>query len=189
MQEPPARLLARCRQGDTEAFAQIVAQQQAYVYNLAYRLLGHAEEARDLAQEALLRAWLMLPSFRGESRFTTWLYRLVVNLGLNRKVSLRRQLRQDSIEDLPLPDSSELAANPQQVQEASEKREFIWHQVDRLPEKYRLVITLYYQLELSYQEIAEVLQLPLNTVKTHLARARHMLAERLVNREEIKDDL
>lgn len=189
MQEPSAELLARCCRGDTQAFAQIVAQQQAYVYNLAYHLLGDAEEARDLAQDALLRAWLMLPSFRGEARFSTWLYRLIVNLGRNRFARLRRQPRKVPLEDYRSPDTSMLAADPQELHALQERRESIWRQVDALPEKYRLVVALYYQHERSYNEIADILHMPLNTVKTHLARARRLLAGRLAGLEEGKDDL
>ena len=189
MEEPSPQLLARCLQGDTQAFAQLVAQQQTYVYNLAYRLLGEAEDARDLAQDALLRVWQMLPSFRGEARFTTWLYRLVVNLGLNRLARQRRGPTQVALDSESLLDSSRLASDPEEILGASERRAFIWRQVDALPEKYRLVITLYYQHERSYAEIAQILHLPLNTVKTHLARARQRLARRLANLEEGKDEL
>ena len=189
MQEPTAHLLARCLQGDTQAFAQLVAQQQAFVYNLAYRLVGEAEEARDLAQDALLRTWQMLPSFRGEARFTTWLYRLVVNLGLNRLARRERESTQVNIDDHPFADPSRLAADPQSIHAAAERRQFIWQQVDALPEKYRLAITLYYQQERTYEEMAQILQLPLNTVKTHLARARQMLASRLAGLEGHKDGL
>ncbi len=189
MREPAVCLLARCREGDPQAFAQLAAEQQTYIYNLAYRLLRDAEEAKDLAQEALIRAWQMLPSFRGEARFTTWLYRLVVNLGLNRLTRLRRRPEQPSVDDARWPDPSSLAADPEAIHGAREWREAIWREVDALPEKYRLAIVLYYQHERSYDEIARILELPLNTVKTHLARARRMLAGRLAGLEGGEDDL
>jgi RNA polymerase sigma-70 factor (ECF subfamily) len=166
-------------EGDTEAFAQLVRQQQSYVFNLALSLLGEVEEAQDLAQDALLRVWQRLPSFRGEARFTTWLYRLVVNLGLNRLARMRRLPLPLVLDDHSLHNTSRLAADPQEIHDGVELQEAIWREVDALPDKYRLVITLYYQQEQSYDEIAEILQLPLNTVKTHLARARHILASRL----------
>mgnify|MGYP005851644065 CR=1 FL=1 len=184
MQEPSPPLLARCLEGDRQAFGQLAAQQQAYVYNLAYRIVGQAEEAADLAQDALIKVWQMLPSFRGDSRFTTWLYRLVVNLGLNRLAHLRREQSLPDVDDLPAHERPSWADNPQEICDENERRAFIWAQVDALPAKYRLVITLYYQQECSYQEIAEILQLPINTVKTHLARARQMLAERLAGVKE-----
>ncbi len=183
MPEPADLLIARCCQGDQRAFAELAAEQQAYIYNLAYRLLHDVEEAKDLAQEALIRAWQMLPSFRGEARFTTWLYRLVVNLGLNHLARHRRQPELAALDDSRWPDPSDEAADPQLIHDVRERQEHIWRQVDQLPEKYRLVIALYYQHERSYEEMAEILHLPLNTVKTHLARARHMLAVRLVGLE------
>jgi RNA polymerase sigma-70 factor (ECF subfamily) len=189
MQEPSAQLLARCCQGDAQAFAQLVDSIQAYVYNLAYRLLGDEEEAHDLAQDALVRAWRMLPTFRREARFSTWLYRLVVNLGLNRLAWLRRRPQEAPLE-APLPaDPSSLGANPLDVVAASERRRLIWQTVDGLPDKYRLAIALYYQQECSYREIADILDIPINTVKTHLARARRLLAGRLANIEGVGDDL
>ncbi|MGQ9682464.1 MAG: RNA polymerase sigma factor [Anaerolineae bacterium] len=179
MQEPSAVLLGRCRNGDAAAFAELVAEQQAYVYNLALRLLGDSAEAEDLAQEALVRAWQMLPSFRGEARFTTWLYRIVVNLGLNRRARLRRTLATVSLDDVACPQVPGVEPDPLLAQTDLERKEWIWRQVDALPERYRVVIALYYQQERTYDEMAQILCLPLNTVKTHLARARHLLARRL----------
>jgi len=189
MQEPSAYLLARCRQGDTQSFAQLVASVQTYVYNLAYRLLRDEDEAHDLVQDVLLRVWQMLPTFRGESRFTTWLYRLVVNLGLNRLAYVRRRVAVAAPDERLAAPADGLAADPQEIHDAAELRELVWREVDALPEKYRLVITLYYQHECSYQEIADILQLPINTVQTHLARARHALASRLAQIEGVPDDL
>ena len=159
--------------------ARLVAEQQAYVYNLALRLLGDSAEAEDLAQEALVRAWQMLPSFRGEARFTTWLYRIVVNLGLNRRARLRRTLATVSLDDVACPQVPGIEPDPLLAQTDQERKEWIWRQVDALPERYRVVIALYYQQERTYDEMAQILCLPLNTVKTHLARARHLLARRL----------
>jgi RNA polymerase sigma-70 factor, ECF subfamily len=180
MIEPSPQLVARCRQGDPQAFAELIAQQQPYVYNLAFRLLQSPDEAQDLTQEALIKAWLMLPSFRGESRLTTWLYRLVVNLGLNRIARLRREAHaQASPRDEENMVASGLEGDPQRALDDAELREQVRRQVDALPEMYRLPIVLYYQHDQSYQEIADILQLPINTVKTHLARARQILAGRL----------
>jgi RNA polymerase sigma-70 factor (ECF subfamily) len=187
MQEPSPQLLARCRQGDTKAYSELVAQVQPYVYNLAYRLLGNVDEAQDLAQDALVRAWQTLASFRGEARFTTWLYRLVVNLGLNRRAHLRREMAHVSMDTLPQAEVSAAEPEPAAKHTLDEQKAFIWAQVEKLPAHYRVVLTLYYQQERSYNEIASILSLPLNTVKTHLARARHILATRLADLREGPD--
>jgi RNA polymerase sigma-70 factor (ECF subfamily) len=176
------RLVRRAQRGDQEAFAELVTCHQRYVYNLAYRLLRDADEAEDLAQEAFLRAWQGLSSFRGEAKFTTWLYRIVTNLCYNRLTSLRRQLLNIGLEEaenpsapLALPSNEEPAA----AVAAAEQRAFLHRQIAALPAKYQLVITLFYLQEFSYQEIAQVLDLPLGTVKTHLFRARERLKRQI----------
>lgn len=173
-------LVGRAQRGDQEAFAELVTRHQRYVYNLAYRLLQDADEAEDLAQESFLRAWRGLGSFRGEAQFTTWLYRIVTNLCYNRLTGLRHQLLHVGVDDvnlstLALPSSED----PSAIVEAAEQRAFLHRQIAALPAKYRLVITLFYLQEFSYQEIAQVLDLPLGTVKTHLFRARERLKRQI----------
>jgi len=176
-------LVRRAQQGDQAAFAELVTRHQRYVYNLAYRLLRETGEAEDLAQEAFLRVWRGLGNFRGEARFTTWLYRIVTNLCYNRLASLRRQLLdagEGGVDALALPSDGD----PPAVVEVAERRAFLHRQIVALPDKYRLVITLFYLQEFSYQEIAQVLDLPLGTVKTHLFRARERLKRQLQGSEE-----
>jgi RNA polymerase sigma-70 factor (ECF subfamily) len=177
MKEPEPALLERCRQGDSEAFAQLVAEQQDYVYTLARRVLRDPEDAADLTQEVFLHVWQGLPLFRGEARFRTWLYRIVVNHCLNHLRRKRREEKTVSLEDarqqLTMEEDLAVAAWKE------ERRAWVWRQVERLPLPYRLVLNLFYQEELSCGEIAEVLGLPVGTVKTHLFRARQALAEAL----------
>jgi RNA polymerase sigma-70 factor (ECF subfamily) len=173
------RTLARqAQRGDQEAFATLVTRHQRYVYNLAYRLLHDPQEAEDLAQEAFLRAWRGLAGFRGDSKFTTWLYRIVTNLCYNRLPRLRRQLCETDPAELETV-ASPSAPDPPSMVEAAERSAFLHRQIASLPEKYRLVITLFYLQELSYDEIAGVLDLPLGTVKTHLYRARERLQRQI----------
>lgn len=175
-------LVRRAQRGDQAAFAELVTRHQRYVYNLAYRLLRDTDEAEDLAQEAFVRAWQGLGGFRRRAKFTTWLYRIVTNLCYNRLSSLRRQLLDVSLD----ADEHEPAAlalprikEPPAAVEAAERRAFLHQQVAVLPAKYRLVITLFYLQAFSYEEIAQVLDLPLGTVKTHLFRARERLKRQL----------
>jgi RNA polymerase sigma-70 factor (ECF subfamily) len=170
--------------GDQAAFAELVTRHQRYVYNLAYRLLQDADEAEDLAQEAFLRAWRGLASFRGEAKFTTWLYRIVTNLCYNRLASLRRELSDAAVNDVEAL-ACPVDGDPLSTVEAAERRAFLHRQIATLPVRYRLVITLFYLQELSYQEIAHVLNLPLGTVKTHLYRARERLKRQLQASEEM----
>lgn len=167
-------LAERAQRGDQAAFATLVTRHQRYVYTLAYRLLRDPQEAEDLSQEAFLRAWRGIAGYRGEAQFTTWLYRIVTNLCYNRLPGLRRQLVQvgtDRLERAPAP----ARHNPQVQVEAGERRARVLRAIEALPDKYRLVVTLFYLQDQSYQEIAAVLDLPLGTVKTHLYRARERL--------------
>lgn len=180
-----ADLIGRARSGDCDAFAELVNQHQRFVYNLAFRVVGNEHEAEDLAQEAFVRAWMALPNFREQSRFSTWLYRIVTNLCYNRLPRLRRELTDlgdDSLAELPYEDPK--AVDPDLSVEADERRAFLHHQIDRLPESHRLLITLRYQQELSYEEIAGVVNLPLGTVKTGLFRAKERLRQALQTYEE-----
>jgi RNA polymerase sigma-70 factor (ECF subfamily) len=166
-------LIARAQAGDAGAFEALVNEHQRFVYNLALRTVGNPQEAEDLAQEAFVRAWLALPNFKGQSRLRTWLYRIVTNLCYNRLPGLRRELLtigEDTIADLPADD-----AGPGCGFESNELREYLHEQIDRLDQSYRVLIVLRYQQELSYEEIASVLNLPLGTVKTGLFRAKERL--------------
>ena len=176
MEDAEWKLVQRAQAGDQEAFAALVTAHQQFAYNLALRTLGDEHEAEDIAQEAFVRAWLALPNFRGQSQFRTWLYRIVTNLCCNRLPRLRRELLAlGDTEMLALPDDAPLSENPAASLEAEERRAFLHQQIEALPESYKLLITLRYQQEMSYEEIASVVSLPLGTVKTGLHRAKAQL--------------
>jgi len=179
MKEPDPILLERCQQGDSEAFAQLLAEQQDYVYTLARRLLRHPEEAADVTQEVFLKVWQGLPAFRGDARFRTWLYRIVTNHCLNRLRSLKGKPNTVSLDKMNTERIRDQVPGPYAKAWQREQQEMIWGKVEQLPEKYRAVLNLYYQQELSCREIAEVLGIPIGTVKTHLHRARTALANAL----------
>ena len=173
-------LIRQAQAGDREAFGQLVERHQHYVYNLALRVVGDEREAEDLAQEAFVRAWLALANFRRESRFSTWLFRIVTNLCYNRLPRLRRELLElgeDCLADLP--GEAAHSHDPAAGVEAVELHSHLHRQIDELPESYRMLIVLRYQQELSYEEIARVTSLPLGTVKTGLFRARERLRQAL----------
>jgi RNA polymerase sigma-70 factor, ECF subfamily len=186
MPDTEQHLIQRAQKGDHEAFAALVTEHQRYIYNLALRVLKNEEEALDLAQDTFVRAWTALPNFRGQSQFRTWLYRIVTNLCYNRLPNLRRSLNElgnDVISEIP---ETELAFDdPARGSEARELRSYLHKAIDELEEPYRLLISLRYQNELSYEEIAHTLNLPLGTVKTGLFRAKEQLRRALERYQEL----
>ena len=182
-------LVRQAQAGDAQAFGELVLAHQQFVYNLALRSLGDPQEAEDIAQEACVRAWQALPNFRRQAQFRTWLYRIVTNLCYNRLPRLRAELSalgEEQIEDRGLsPDFSiEPFADPLIGIEAEQQRAFLHRQIEALPESFRLLITLRFQQELSYAQIAEVVSMPIGTVKTGLFRARQRLRQALKEYEE-----
>jgi RNA polymerase sigma-70 factor (ECF subfamily) len=175
--------IRKAQTGDSRAFSELVITHQQFVYNLALRSLGDHQEAEDVSQEAFVRAWLALPNFRGKSQFRTWLYRIVINLCYNRLPRLRSELL--ALGDDQMVDfSSKSREDPQYRVETKERNTFLYQQIEALPESYRLLLTLRFQQELSYAEIAEVVSMPLGTVKTGIFRAREQLQEALRRFEE-----
>ncbi|HJS17361.1 MAG TPA: sigma-70 family RNA polymerase sigma factor [Anaerolineales bacterium] len=178
-------LIRRAQKGDQDAFAALVEEHQRYVYNLVFRVLKDENEALDLTQETFVRAWTALPNFRGQSQFRTWLYRITTNLCYNRLPNLRRSLNDlgdDVMENIP--EASLAFDNPARDFESTETRKYLHRAIEALDENYRLLITLRYQNELSYEEIASTLNLPLGTVKTGIFRAKEQLRKSLAHLEE-----
>jgi len=176
-------LIQRAQKGDQDAFAALVDEHQRYVYNLALRVMKDENEALDLAQETFVRAWMALPNFKGQSQLRTWLYRIVTNLCYNRLPGLRRSLNDlgdDVMEDIPEPAFDA----PAHEYESNETKNYLRQAIDKLDETYRLLITLRYQDELSYEEIASTLNLPLGTVKTGIFRAKAQLRNALRQLED-----
>lgn len=173
-------LIRRAQRGDTDAFADLLALHERFVYNLALRTVGNPTEAEDVAQEAFVRAWQALPNFRGGSALRTWLYRIVVNLCINRFPRLRRELSELSESDIDsLPEATRFDHDPALRIELRERRAWLHREIERLPEAQRLLLTLRYQDEMSYDEIASLVGLPLSTVKTGLFRAKERLRRAL----------
>lgn len=191
-EEQEEALIRRAQAGDQHAFAELVLAHQCFVYNLALRGTGDACEAEDIAQEAFLRAWQGLPGFRCQAQFRTWLYRIVVNLCYNRLPHLKQELaalQLDEVDRLPEAEAEGLPGwrppSPEASLDAAEQRRFVQRQVEGLPDSYRVLILLRFQQGLAYEEIAEVMSLPLGTVKTGLFRARQQLRQALLAYEEV----
>jgi RNA polymerase sigma-70 factor (ECF subfamily) len=171
-------LIGRVRRGETRHFADLVQRYQDPVYGMTLRFIGSAVDAEDLAQEAFLRAYRGLEGFKGDSRFSTWLYRITWNLCAD---WLRRN-RRPGRAAMTIDDAGGVPDGRVDVEEgylaAEEKRE-VREALDRLDAKYRNVLILLYYQKLSYDQIADVLDVPLKTVETRLYRARKLLKETL----------
>ena len=170
-------LVEKAKQGDQSAFEQLVLDNQNKIYALALRLVDDREEAADLAQEAFVKAWQGLSSFQGESSFSTWVYRLTTNVCIDH---LRKKKRREGVEPaVSLDDENsgwaepaDRASDPQQVLEQSERGQALARGLARLPDWQRRVLVLRELSGLSYQEIAQALDIDLGTVKSRIARAR-----------------
>ena len=169
--------LIRCAQrGDGEAFRQLVEAYQTQVYRLALRMCGESA-ADDVTQEAFLAAWRALLDFRGDCRFSTWLYRLTTNAAIDWLRREKRYRSTDDVTELELPDD---APSPQEQAEQSETQSAVRRALSRLSEEHRQVLLLRYMQELDYGEIAAALDVSEGTVKSRISRARRQLREILL---------
>ncbi len=166
-------LILRARRGDGEAFGELVTRYQASVFNVCYRMTNERREAEDLAQETFLRVYSRLDQFDLEREFGPWVRRAAANLCLN-------HLESHTV-TAELDDDRDAGENsgPETVVEVRERSEQIRLALASLPANYRAVVELRHYQELSYDEIATELHIPLSDVKSHLFRARKLLAEKL----------
>jgi RNA polymerase sigma-70 factor (ECF subfamily) len=180
IEQDEAQLVTASKQGNQDAFAQLVQQHQRRVFNLVFRMLQEYEEANEVTQETFLAAWQGLPSFRGDARFSTWLYRIAYNCALKQL----EQRRRDQALQVDLRAEHVVAGRDQEERvdaelEAHARQIAVHEQLSMLPAKYRIVLVLRHLQEKTYEEMAEILTLPVGTIKTHLFRARNLLKERL----------
>ena len=173
------QLIQRCIAGDASAFEPLVEKYRQRVWRLAYQVLHDREEAWDVAQEAFVRAFHSLPSFRGQSAFYTWLFRITVNVATDRHRQRGAQARafgpERVSEDEWVRSTPDPGGGPDQQAARAEQRERIRRALDALPPKARAIIMLSDVEGLSYREIAEVLNCPIGTVMSRLHNARKRL--------------
>jgi RNA polymerase sigma-70 factor (ECF subfamily) len=166
-------LVARASRGDVEAFTKLVRANSSLVYRVSLRMLG-SEDAQDASQEVWIRVWRNIRGFRGESAFSTWLYRITVNTCLSmRQRESRRQDREYSGEEMPyLPEPSGGDADPEAAALSAERREEIEAALGHVRAEHRAALVLRHMEGLSYAEIAEVLEIPDGTAKGWVSRGR-----------------
>lgn len=179
-------LIAKAAKGDQDAFAQLLELHQGKVYGLTLRLTGSPEDAMELTQETFFNAWRGLPSFHGESKFSTWLYRLATNatIDFTRREKRRRAVPttslspdEDAVTVMDIPDHR---FTPQDELERRELQEAIRRGLGQLSEEHRQVLVLREFEGLSYGEIAQLLHIEEGTVKSRISRARLALRKILL---------
>ncbi len=184
-----ADLIRRLQQRDEKAFVLCVRTYQDKVYGLIYRMLGNHAEAQDVAQEVFVTVFKSIDSFRGESKLSTWLYRISANHCKNRIKYLRRRAHKTTTEldaqaERALQNTSgstlgEGQAGPAEVLEGAQLEQIVQRAIGKLEEEHRLLLVLRDVEEMSYEEIMQVTGLPEGTVKSRLHRARQALKEEI----------
>lgn len=180
-----AALIARCQAGSRDAFDQLISRYQRRIYTFAYRLTGNSEDAADIAADTFVRLYSSLGSFRGDSSFGTWLYRVVTNIYLDSRKRKRVRQTQSLDEMVALEESSvqrqieDESETPQEIAEGRERTAALQTAIASLPDHQKLMVVMYHVDGLAYEEIAEALQLPVGTVKSRLNRARLALRQKL----------
>src|SRR5688500_4887340 len=168
-------LIARCQQGDEQAFRELVDRFKDLVFGVIARSGVDRSRVEDLAQEVFLKIYRGLPYFRGEAKLTTWIFRIILNL-LSQESGKRRASREVAFDsELPMhqPRSHDRSAGDLELRDRLEKA------LARLPPNYRLLVAGHYLHDVKYEDLAEALDIPVGTVKTHLHRAKKQLRDLL----------
>ena len=183
MSQPEAGLIRRCLAGDEKAYRELVEMYQPRIYSLSLRMVRRSEDAQDVTQETFVRMFRALDRYDPQRPFAAWLFSIASRLSIDH---IRRRKHQ------PLPlthrdrddeeytiDVEDPGLKPDEVASRSEEEDRTKALIDSLPPHYRIVVLLRHQQDLSYEEIAEALHLPLGTVKARIHRARALLKERI----------
>jgi len=186
-----ADLIARSQRGDVHAFDTLVRAHYSLAYNVAYRLLSDADAASDATQAAFVRAFRSIHSFRHSAAFSTWLYRIVTNVSLDlirqrdraaQSLTLLGDEGDDGQQEREIPDES---GDPLAAAERAEVQQVVQAALRRMNPDHRAVVVLYDLQGFSYEEVSQILNLPLGTVKSRLNRARHALKEEIATSGEL----
>lgn len=187
-----AELVARSRDGDIDAFEELVCCYERKIYTVTYRLMGNHDDASDLAQEAFLRAFTAIKNFRGEASFLTWMCRIATNVCRD-ELRKKRRVSTESLDARITLDDGEVSKqfaspdpDPAEAYERKELQEKIQDLISSLSPEFRLALVLRDIQGFSYEEIAQELECSLGTVKSRINRARNYLKERLTAEREQK---
>jgi RNA polymerase sigma-70 factor (ECF subfamily) len=178
-------LIKKGKEGDVAAFEELIIAYQQRIYNTAYRLLGNTYDASDMAQEAIIKIYRALPGFRGDSSFSTWIYRITVNVCRDELARKYRHM-ESSLDEYIMTENGEMRREiadfsrlPEDLAQNKELGEYLQALIDSLSPEYRLVIVMREYLYFSYQEIADALAISIGTVKSRINRARKILRQKI----------
>ena len=174
IQETEEKILCQAQQGDRGAYGELVCRYYESVIRVVYRLCGDVHLSQDVAQEAFIRAWVKLPSYQPKAPFRNWLYRIAVNLALD---TLRKRPEESIADEDEIFLEAQGMPNPETVYLEKERADMMQTAIRALPEAARSVLVLREYSDLTYEEIANVLDIPMGTVMSRLNYARNRLRE------------
>jgi RNA polymerase sigma-70 factor (ECF subfamily) len=178
-------IIERCKRGDITAFDELLTLHEKHAYNLAYRLTNNYDDANDIVQEAFIRVYNSIHSFRGDANFSTWLYRVITNVYLDQRKKEKNRPHTSLEEYIELDDSTvsrqvqDTNPLPDEMLEDKERKDMIESAIRQLPDYQRAMVVLYHVQGCSYEEIGQIMGMPLGTVKSRLNRARLALKDKL----------
>ena len=174
------QLITRTLNGDMQAFRWLVSRHEQLVAHVASRIIQNNDELEEVCQDIFMKAYEKLKTFRGEAKFSTWLVSIAYRMSLNH-VAKRKGYR-SSLDEVRNLTSDE--AGGEGILEASDMKKWLEEAISRLPEAQRVVITLFHLEEMSYEEVAEITDMPVGTVKNYLFRGRRRLKELMEKRKD-----
>ncbi|MEC0230658.1 MULTISPECIES: RNA polymerase sigma factor [Paenibacillus] len=171
------QLIDRIRHGHSDAYRVLVERHKSYIYTIIYRMVGHKETAEDLTQDVFVKLFRSLAHFRGDAKFTTWLYRMTTNLVTDYRRSQKRRPYEALLDKMKgwFTDARE---QPEELALRKDEQERMQALLAELPDKYRLIMYLFHYKQLSYQEMSLATGLPVKTLETRLYRGKAMLKEK-----------
>lgn len=179
-------LVTKVQNGDKKAFDLLVIKYQHRIFALISRFIRDADEVQDVAQDAFIKAYRAIPNFRGDSAFYTWMYRIAINTAKNHLVSKSRRPPGSDVdindaETVIVDDSLKDSAGPENVLFANELQEVVRNAIDQLPNDLRTAVTLREFDGLSYEDIADIMDCPVGTIRSRIFRAREAIDKQVKN--------
>ena len=174
------QLIAQTLAGNRDAFGELVTKYQVRLYNTMIQIVGNTEDAYDVTQDAFMQAYLRLDTFRRSSKFYTWLYRIAFNVAIGMRRRYRAHRMAESIQQEMHDRLVDRERRPEEILISKENIKTVRDVIGRLDDEFRSVVILRELEEFSYEEIAEILDIPIGTVRSRLHRARMMIHEHLL---------